>query len=232
MIRHPNGTIVSLPAHGGDTNFLYRFGSGNPMYEPPPTLTLTGIITDPAGAPAPNVRILSPVPYPVRAGPFNGNSQEVRTDETGRYTVTYAPPRAGGRANAPAPHIFLVASDASNNLAGVVELDNKSTNQNLRLAPGITVSGTVVDAQTSQPLTTAKLLVTNYLSRDNPVAFQRNTISVDDQGAFEMAGLPQGVFIGMRVNGGDEYHGAVNRELGPRTRPPTGSRYPPSPSSL
>jgi hypothetical protein len=178
-------------------------------------VTTSGTITDPNGAPAANVRIVSPTPSPLQArGGFRGATQDIRTDEHGRYSITWLPPRGRGRGAGvgPAP-VYLVARDPDHNLAGVAKLDSRITNQDLRLTTGLTITGSVVDAGNNTPVAGASVLATNYTG-EPAVVFQRETVMANDQGVFTMAGLPQGASVGMRVSGGNGY-GSINKILLP-----------------
>jgi hypothetical protein len=229
-IRHPGGTIVTLRGYGGQTNFVYRFGEGNPAFDPtvmPTQLTVTGTISDPSGAPAAGVSIVSPRSATSRGvvgtTRFITPSETRTTDAAGHYSITYDVPRTGARApgfrggnvpvNVTPAQTFLVARDAQHGLVGMVELDNKTTNVNLRLGPGLTVSGTILDGQTSQPLTTASVQVNYSLARGGFPG--GDTVPVDSKGAFQVTGLPEGVTIRLHVSSGDAGYNAVDREVGP-----------------
>jgi protocatechuate 3,4-dioxygenase beta subunit len=165
---------------------------------PPPRIT--GIVRDPNGAPAPGARVsFHPGRYP--NAPLYS---ETNTDENGRYEMVILQESRGfGFWSGPInPISFVMAQDLKRNLATIQELGNTnsdffsakiepiSTNLDLVLQPGITITGLVKDTDGS-PVTNAtvdiSMLSNRFISRLWP-----RPAKVDGQGVFTLPALPQG----------------------------------------
>jgi hypothetical protein len=111
-----------------------------------PPQTISGTIFDPSGAPAPGVVLVLP---PGAAG----SNAEVKSDETGKYTFTWKgrPDLAGG---GKAREYWLFARDVGHNLAAAHAVDETTTNLDLHLQPGLTITAKVEDSN-GKPITNA-----------------------------------------------------------------------------
>jgi hypothetical protein len=171
-----------------------------------PPLTISGTIFDPSGAPAPGVVLVLP---PAAAG----SNAEVKSDETGKYNFTWKGlPQlvGGGKARA----YSLIARDVAHNFAAAHAVDEATTNLDLHLQPGLTVSAQVKDSD-GKPITNATGTVALYLgtvetagvagSATTSVRINRRPIRADDQGRIQFSALAQGcrysVYFGAEGHG-------------------------------
>ena len=148
-------------------------------------LTLTGTVRDPDGKPAAGVR--------VKVWGDTGRSiedkektGEVKTDADGRYLIRWTKQDWGGTKWSP----FIFARDLEHNLAASKDIDENTTNQDLTLQPGLTLSAAVQDAG-GKPIPTATESLTLW---SGLAEFRFDTIPyrADDQGIIEITALPQG----------------------------------------
>ena len=180
------GTFGNVQANGGDTNVVLRLGenqgfAGNRAL---PQITTTGVVTDPAGAPAAGVRLTV-------IGGLGGMNRETRTDAEGKYSITWQGRRAGargGRAGAAGAANALVARDPAHDLAVAHEMDDKTTNLDLRLEPGLTLSG-IVQETGGKTLSGATVLLIANAGQFGMVLDQQ-PVRTDADGAFEIKALP------------------------------------------
>ena len=189
----------TIQGRGGETNAVISLVPGTTA-----PVSLTGVVTDPAGKPAAGVRIYPPGSS-FQPGAATG---DIRTDSQGRYTMNWRPP-ARGRAGAPTQPTFIVASDAANNLAAVAKIDAATSTKDLTLAPGVTVSGLIVD-EFAQPIAGGTVLVTNYFG-DPPQLVNRGMIRADENGRFKLDSLPRAISVGIQAQAGG--HAAANARV-------------------
>ncbi len=194
-----NSQIGSVAAQGGDTNVVIRLGQnpGTAAVQTGRPVTITGVVTDSTGNPVAGIHI-STVPQRVV-----GNA-DIRTDNEGRYSLTTQPLPAGAAAS-----LSILARDPVHNLAALADINERTTTKDLRLVPGLTLSGTVQD-ESGAALSTANLLL-NVFSGNNLPTLDRQPTRVDSQGAFQIAALPQGLRYSLTVRAPD--HGSVARAL-------------------
>jgi protocatechuate 3,4-dioxygenase beta subunit len=146
---------------------------------------LTGTIFDTNGKPAAGVRVKVWGDAPKVLGD-NEKTGEVKTGPDGRYLIKWTKQNWGGTIWSP----FIFARDLEHNLAASQDIDETTSNQDLTLQPGLTLSATVQDAN-GKPITTAEEEVTLW---SGLAEFQFNTIPyrADDRGIIEITALPQG----------------------------------------
>ena len=194
-----NPQLGSVAAQGGDTNVIIHIGQnpGTAAVQTGRPITMTGVVTDPTGAPAAGVH-MSTVPQRVV-----GNA-DIRTDSEGRYSLTTQPLPAGA-----AVSMSILARDPDHNLVAMADINENTTTKDLRLAPGLTLSGTVQD-ESGAALSTANLLL-NVFSGNTASTLDRQPARVDSQGAFQIGALPQGRRYSLTVRAPD--HGSVARAL-------------------
>lgn len=166
-----------------------------------PPLTISGTICDPSGAPAPGVVL--------QLGP--PRKAEVKSDETGKYTVTWKgrPGLVGGGKARAYP---LIARDVAHNLAAAHAVDEATTNLDLHLQPGLTISAEVKDPD-GKPITNATGTVALYLGSVETAGvagsvttgerINQQPIRADDQGRIQFSALPQGwrYLVGFEAEG-------------------------------
>jgi hypothetical protein len=140
-----------------------------------PTNCVTGTITDAEGKPAPKASVIL-FPY---------NDAEQRTDAEGRFKLFFDPNRFGNSANAR----VLVVRDLARNLAAVLDLDIEATHANVRLEPGVTVSGRVVDPQ-GKGIANAEAQI--LVRAGNYSSLLGQPVRADADGRYEMKSLPAG----------------------------------------
>lgn len=117
-----------------------------------PALKTTGTVRDPGGAPAAGAVVSL------------DNRYETRTDTNGRYEITWWNgdlfPDDMGVVLVGEDSFFLTARSADGNLVAIRDIAETTTEQDLTLQPGVTISTTVKDPS-GQPVTNA--LATMYL---------------------------------------------------------------------
>jgi protocatechuate 3,4-dioxygenase beta subunit len=180
------GSSGSAQTVGYNTNVVIRVKD---LYDPVATGggTITGTVFDPSGSPAPGVAM--------SVEPRTGYNHEMKTDANGKFTVSWQPMASG--MVLPAGGYLLVGRDWERNFASAIRIDAKTTNIELRLQRGFTLSGSVQDIN-GTPLTTA----TVQLSLNHgPMGSQgnRQAATVDDHGAFTFSVLPSGQAYSLSV---------------------------------
>lgn len=184
---------------GGDTNVVIRLANVNNA-GPTPVLpnntvvasgriTITGTVFDPSGAPAPGVAML--------VTPDAILTADVRSDDAGKFAISWQPFNFGTAAAPPAIEYFLVGRDLEHNFAATAGIDAKTTNVDLHLQPGLTLSGSVQDNNGAAVKTATVRLIMRTPTISSEVTRQPATL--DAQGAFTISALPQGQAYGVMV---------------------------------
>jgi hypothetical protein len=145
--------------------------------QPDAPARISGLVTDPAGAPVPNLQLA--------VFPFGPNPTECRTDAHGRYAFSWNPRRSGSQDAT----FCLVARDMARNLATAKDMEEGTTNLDLRLAPALVVTGRVQDAN-SGPLPNVTLQVSLWTG-NMEVQFG-GRLKPDTEGRFSIPALPPG----------------------------------------
>ena len=78
--------------------------------------------------------------------PGGGPVQDITSDAGGRFAIPWQPHRFGTGTQPTGIEYLLVGRDVKHNLAAVVQIDEKTTNMDLHLQVGTTLSGFVQDA--------------------------------------------------------------------------------------
>ena len=152
-------------------------------------MTTSGTVLDASGAPVPwaGLSVL----------PGLGMGLEVRSDDAGKYSITWQNRNVnvtGARVNSPQTHYRLTGRDLDHESVAMVEMDGKSTNVDLHLQPGITLSGLVREAG-GQPVPNAlvELLLPSTGDRESLMNREQLAwVNAGPQGAFSFSSLPQG----------------------------------------
>jgi hypothetical protein len=152
---------------------------------------ISGTVRNPSGEPAAGVLVsVHPGHYPAQP-----DYAEVLTDKSGRYEMILHlndPNRAWQ--GIVIPINCIMARDFRKNLAASLEFTRTPTNLDLKLQPGITLSGFVTDTK-GVPVTNALVNLT-FIFWTPPVAgsfeFGPQPLKVDAQGSFSIPALPQG----------------------------------------
>jgi protocatechuate 3,4-dioxygenase beta subunit len=143
---------------------------------------LIGIVRDPAGAPVPGLPIILFPSFTVNVGP-------VKTDSDGRYEMP-----VDTSADAMRQRVgtygkqSLVARDMLRNLATAQEIEEDITNLDLRLEPGLVISGGVEDPE-GKPVTNATVRIELW-SGNMATSLDNRPTAVDARGGFRVTALP------------------------------------------
>ncbi len=189
FIAGMGGVIGRAQAMGGDTNVVIRLANKNAVEAAANanaaaaarrTVTITGTVFDPSGAPAPGVE-MSLMP--------RGQSQDSKSDAGGKFTVSW-PPLIGWAGMVRPVIELLVGRDLEHHFAATASIDEKTTNMDLHLKAGLALSGSVQDNNGAAVNTATVRLTMTTLSSSSAVGPQPAT--VDEQGAFTFSALPQG----------------------------------------
>jgi 5-hydroxyisourate hydrolase-like protein (transthyretin family) len=174
-----------------DPNGFIQLGGPNAPSTPAgasgPTMTTTGTVYDPSGAPAAGVKL-----HILRSGRLSGRgwmtNLTTSTDANGKYSLQWPSPVMGGSpAEIPGIVSILIAHDPARNLAAARYLDATNPNADLRLSEGLSLSGSVKDAG-GKPLNGCKVKLN--LTDDN-YNYTLDQGVTDADGSFHFRGLPQ-----------------------------------------
>jgi len=172
---------------GGDTQVVIHLQPltgaaatrGN-IARPAVTVTTSGTVFDPAGAPAPAV-FMTVLPSLAR-------DRTVQSDAGGKYSLPWQSPFGRGT---------LFARDVDHNLAVVTDVEATNTDLNVHLQRGLTLTGAVRNSA-GRPLTNAMVQVI-YATRNSRISlFPPPPTNVNARGEFTLNALPQGAAY--RVN--------------------------------
>ena len=194
VVRYPVGRTtrisVSVEKEG--------YGSGNDSLElePGPTNRLeveltvppkvTGVVRDGAGVPLAGVEMMV---WP----PWGGTSKGGTTDTNGHFLVIRNLPDG----NNPNYEQFLIARDLRRNLAFAQSIEESTTNVDLRLEPGLAVTGRATDAK-GKPLPKAEAEIMFWTERMGST--MGKSVTADSEGRFEIKALPPGRHYGVIVS--------------------------------
>jgi protocatechuate 3,4-dioxygenase beta subunit len=172
------GLNGSADAMGGDTNVVIRFNAQNRVYMSAAPQTLTGTVYDPSGNPAVGTSVI--------VTPSFGAQDIAKTDTNGAYSVNWQPEIGMRDAK-----YFAVARDVDRNLAAIGSIGtNEEAPVILRLAPAISISGTVQDAK-GAPLPRANINL-NMMAGNMGGMVAYRPIKINSDGTFAIPALPMG----------------------------------------
>jgi protocatechuate 3,4-dioxygenase beta subunit len=160
---------TSATAEAGQTNRL--------ELELNPAPRLAGVVRDTAGAPVSGLTVT------LFGGYSSPNAGQTRTDESGRFELKWNP-QVGGADRG----FCLVATDPARNLGVSQEVDEQTTKLELRLEPGLAVSGRIEDLK-GKPLTNGTVQVHIWIGNMGS-QYEPKPLKTDAQGRFRIAGLP------------------------------------------
>jgi hypothetical protein len=158
---------------------------------------LRGIVRDSAGAPLAGVDLLL---WPG----WRANSKAVTSDSNGRFVLPWNPQNY----NDPNFELFLVARDLKRNLALAQAIDEGTTNLDLRLEPGLTLTGRATHGK-GKAITNAEADVMFWSARMG--SSMEKPIPADAEGRFEIKALPPGRRYGVSVSA--KGYGRVTRNV-------------------
>jgi protocatechuate 3,4-dioxygenase beta subunit len=169
---------ANAAAQGGDTNVILQLGitlvQARAFLTPP--LKMTGTVRDPRGNPVPGAKMSL---FTTQVGIIT-----TQTGSDGRYEFTWQK-----RLNQEQPD-WLLTRDLSRNLVAVHQVDETTTNLDLILEDGITLSTHVSDSDGSAVAEATAKVILWHGNRGTSVA--RQTTTPDERGSLRMAALPQG----------------------------------------
>ncbi len=127
------GSYGNISAEGGDTNVVLRLGQTIGVAQGGVTRKLKGMVTDAEGKPAAGAQLA--------VFPFNPEPRWIKSDSNGAFSLTWSLQpyqlQNGGAT--------LVARDAARNLATSAELEEDTTNLDVKLKPALTLAGLVTE---------------------------------------------------------------------------------------
>jgi protocatechuate 3,4-dioxygenase beta subunit len=191
------GAYGSAEAMGGDTNVVIRFNARSRSYVAAAQQTLTGTVYDSSGKPAVGVRVV--------VTPTWGSVDTAKTDANGEYSVNWQPETGMRDAK-----YFVVARDVERNLAAIEPIGTSKKSADLRLGPGVSISGTVQDAK-GAPLTRANINL-NMMAGNMGGMVEHQPIKVSSDGTFTIPALPMGQQYHVYVNANG--YGSANKSVG------------------
>jgi protocatechuate 3,4-dioxygenase beta subunit len=194
VIRYPVGSAISVSVSVQKEGFASRQAALDLESSPTNLLEveltsppkLTGVVRDGAGAPLAGVEL---VLWPG----WRANSKGATTDTNGHFVLPWSPQNF----NDPNFELFLIARDLKRNLALAQTVDEETTNLNLRLEPGLTVTGRAMDAK-GKPIADAEADVMFWTERMGS-SLGKPTRG-DAEGHFEIKALPPGRHYGVNVS--------------------------------
>lgn len=186
----------STDAMGGDTNVVIRFDVNRRAYNGMNSLTVSGTVYDASGRPAPNAQVL--------VTPAWGMADNEVTDADGNYKISWQD--QPGMRNI---KYYVIARDADRNLAGMEPIDTKKTNASVRMEPGLSITGTVLDAS-GAPLPRANVNL-NIMAGNYGGMVDRRPTKVDSDGKFTISALPVGQQYSLFISSSG--YGSANRRI-------------------
>jgi hypothetical protein len=146
-----------------------------------------------------------------------GAREDATTDAEGKFEVTYDP---GGWPGREIPVMFLFGRYEEGNLAAAVEIDEDAGTLDMRLKPGVTLTGRVVNPD-GKGIADAQIMIILQGPRWGST-IGRDQVKTDAQGKFEIKAIPMehAYHIYTRAKGYGENHSqeistndAVNNQL-------------------
>ena len=176
-----NSEEGDVSAQGGDTNVVVRLGVHSYVYPNSarnltPLIKTTGTVSDPSGTPVAGVKLSL---FPVQVLTLTS-----QTDSDGRYEFNWQ-----ARLTLEDTQ-WLLARDLKNGLAAIHPLDKTTTNLDLVLQDGITLSTKVSDTG-GRLLTNATATVTLWQG-NRGYRITPQPVTADEHGNLRIAALPQG----------------------------------------
>jgi len=176
-----NSEEGDLSAQGGDTNVVLRLGVYSYVYPNSvrnltPLIKTTGTVSDSSGTPVAGVKMSL---FPVQALTLTS-----QTDSDGRYEFNWQ-----ARLTLEDTQ-WLLARDLKNGLAAIHPLDKTTTNLDLVLQDGITLSTKVTDTD-GRLLTNATATVTLWQG-NRGYRITPQPVTADEHGNLRITALPQG----------------------------------------
>ena len=209
IIRYPieraTRLWVSVEKEGYDSRNanadLAAGGTDRLEFELRPAPKITGTARDVAGAPLAGVDL---VLWPE----WRFKSKAATTDANGHFMVAWN----AQNQNHPNSELFLIARDLKRNLAWAQAIEEETTNLDLRLEPGLTVTGRATDAK-GKPVAKAEAEVVFWT--EHMTTSLGKPVRGDAEGRFEIKALPPGRHYGINVS--DKAYERVTRNVSQET---------------
>jgi protocatechuate 3,4-dioxygenase beta subunit len=171
-----SGSFGNISVEGGDTNVVLRLGQSFNTSEVIKPHKLTGTVSDADGKPAAGAQ--------VAVFPSFDQPAWKKTATNGAFSLTWSLEPFGMQSGG----AKLVVRDPARNLAATAELDEETTNLDVKLKPALTVAGQVRNADDS-PLAGAQIGV--WLKAGNSYdTLNEQQTAADAQGRYEIKCLP------------------------------------------
>jgi len=135
---------------------------------------ISGTVRDAGGSPVAGVSI--------SVNPNFRNGRAVKTDATGHYEIAWQKFNYGGN-----QAFSLMARSAERNLAATQDIDESTTNLDLKLQPGLTLTATVEDPK-GKPVTNAT--ASAFLINNSTWGGTGITATADSRGHIEITAIP------------------------------------------
>jgi hypothetical protein len=174
---YKNLNYINITAQGGDTNIALQYVA-NGQEAGARQVTTSGTVLDPVGTPVAGA--------PIWVLPVNGTKIGVRSDADGKYAIVWVKHNVWGNGAIP----FIYACDPERHLAAGQDIDETTTNQDVRLEAGLTLSVKAEDA-TGKPIPSAMEFLYSY-SGQLSFLMSPTQVKANDQGVIEINDLPQG----------------------------------------
>lgn len=174
IVAYGRGVTGSVTAEAGSTDVVVRLGESDGAQLPKPK-ELTGRITTPDDKPASGVEIF------VLGTTIVPGQNFTKTGPSGTFRLQWI--KAW---DSTPPHV--VARDQNRNLTAICELNEDTTNVNLRLTPGLIVAGRVQDPAgkpISRAIVSAQIRLNRYA-----VHLEPPTPKTDADGRFQLSAIP------------------------------------------
>jgi hypothetical protein len=181
----PSKHSGSARAKGGDTDVLIRLGPDNSPLASNRQVTTSGTVFDPAGAPVSGAFVVV----------LPGGWQPARSGANGKYTNYWQTLYV--RTN----KATVFVQDPEHNWGTTAETDAVTTNLDVHLQPGLTLSGSVQDSR-GEPVTNAFVQLVPFPPEDltRSTLNRQTPTNATVRGLYAFAGLPRGVPYLVRVS--------------------------------
>jgi hypothetical protein len=158
----------------------------NGQFGSEPAVKISGVVQLPDGKPATgaSVQLVSP---------FGMRGEDIKTDANGKFELEWNPRQFGGQND---QTVCALVRDVEHNLAVAQDLDEDTTNLDLKLAPGLTLAGRAEAG--GKPLTNATAQLVFWTGRSG--MWLQGLARTTTPGQYEIPALPPGRKYGVIVS--------------------------------